>query len=557
MSIWKIALRSVRQRGLASALTAGSMALGVMLVVCVLSVHGIVSQQFRTNASLGYNIIIGAKGGKLQLTMNSVYYLSQPIENIPYEYYLEFRLKQERDKEIQLALRGDAMQAQWQALDMQAAAAPVGAPGAQWLASLAATAAAEPHDDRMDLGRNGRFGQFTAIAIPICLGDYLSDEKSNTHFRVVATTVDMFEKLKIGPGGKESYTFSDGRNFEYKNEENGFFEAVIGSYVARKTGLKVGDEISPSHSAPDGHKHAKTFTIVGILDHSGTPNDRGVFVNIEGFFLMDDHAKPIDDPQAAAEEEAADEDGFLILDDDDDGDDDDDEKKTEAAKEPEAKDEPVEVAPQPVADLQPLPLEQREVTAILIRTVNPVVAVGLPNLINEGDTAQAVTPIGEITNLFERIVGPVQRLLFILTVVICIVSGISILVSIYNSMNDRRHEISVMRALGAGRRTVLCIILAEAILLAFGGGLVGWALGHGVNQLASPLIEDQTGVAVSFFDFAPPVNFEELLGINMGFLSKISAELLLIPSLILLAVLVGLLPAVSAYRTDVAQSLGK
>ena len=66
------------------------LAIRFMLVVAVLSIHGVVSESFRSNASLGYNLIVGAKGGSLQLTLNTVYYLSQPVENLPYEYYLEY-----------------------------------------------------------------------------------------------------------------------------------------------------------------------------------------------------------------------------------------------------------------------------------------------------------------------------------------------------------------------------------------------------------------------------------------------------------------------------------
>ena len=73
------------------------MALGIMLVVSVLAIPGVIYQSFSTNASLGYNIIIGAKGGKLQLTLNTVYYLSQPVENIPYEFYLEFKDQEARE----------------------------------------------------------------------------------------------------------------------------------------------------------------------------------------------------------------------------------------------------------------------------------------------------------------------------------------------------------------------------------------------------------------------------------------------------------------------------
>ena len=90
MSLWKIAFRSIQQRSLASLLTSISMALGVTLVVAVLTIHAVVGDSFRNNAGLGYNMIVGAKGGKLQLVLNTVYYLSSPVENIPYSYYKEF-----------------------------------------------------------------------------------------------------------------------------------------------------------------------------------------------------------------------------------------------------------------------------------------------------------------------------------------------------------------------------------------------------------------------------------------------------------------------------------
>ena len=54
------------------------------------------------------------------------------------------------------------------------------------------------------------------------------------------------------------------------------------------------------------------------------------------------------------------------------------------------------------------------------------------------------------------------------------------MVSIYNSMSDRRHEIAIMRALGASRRTVMWVILLESILLSLGGGVLGLLLGHGL-----------------------------------------------------------------------------
>ncbi len=64
--------------------------LGVSLVVAVLVMSGVVGTSFQNSAGLGYNMIVGAKGGALQLVFNTVYHIDKPIENIPYSYYKEF-----------------------------------------------------------------------------------------------------------------------------------------------------------------------------------------------------------------------------------------------------------------------------------------------------------------------------------------------------------------------------------------------------------------------------------------------------------------------------------
>jgi putative ABC transport system permease protein len=367
----------------------------------------------------------------------------------------------------------------------------------------------------LELGRDGKYSQFTSLAIPLCLGDYLG------RFRVVGTTTDFFDQLTFGPENDRKYEFTAGRNFHPRDAEHGFFEAVLGAEVAREMGLQLGDTFASTHGDPEGAGHGRRFTVVGILKPSGTPNDRVAFVNMEGFYLMEDHAKPLEEPEQTADHAAHSE-------------------TDQHAHSP--------------AELPPLCNEQREVTAILVRTITPLVTPGLKNAINEGREAQAVLPVLEIYSLFESIVRPFQLLLLALTALICLVSGVSILVSIYNSMSDRRHEIAVMRALGANRTTVMTIILWESILLSLAGGALGWLAGHTLNWLASPRIEAQTGVTVRFWDLAPPLRDIEIWGLGpiMGW---VSPEVLIIPALIVLAIAVGLLPAIAAYRTDVSKSL--
>lgn len=491
MSLWKIAWRSIQRRSLASALTGLSMALGVMLVVAVLLIHGIISESFRNNSSLGYNLIVGAKGGRLQLVLNTVFYLSQPVENIPYDFYKEFLSADERTDKI-----------------------------------------------------DGKYHKFVERVVPVCLGDYYKQ------FRLVGTTPKMFDNYVYDEDTGESYTFAQGRNLMHFSPEYGYFEAIVGAKVARDAGLKLGDAIAASHGAEEGKQHGDMFYVVGILAPTGTPNDRAVFVNMEGFYLLDGHAKPVEDASDTHSSQP-------------------DSATAATATADNSPDSPSPTPPPgattstAVQDAElpsykrktvPLPDNQREVTAMLIKT-SPIISRGMSNMINEGQIAQAVFPVGEITALFNQLVSPFQRLLLCLTAMICVVSGVGILVSIYNSMNDRRREIAIMRSLGAGRRTVMAIVLLEAIMLALGGGLVGWAGGHLLIAAANPWIEAQTGVAISPFDMAPPVDLLAYLSSNPIIKLEVSTEWILVPGLILLAIVVGFLPALSAYRTDVAAAL--
>ncbi len=461
MSLIKIAWRSLEQRRLSSMLTGLSIALGVALVVAVLVIYSVVENSFERSAN-GYNIIVGAKGGKLQLVLNTVFHLSQPIENIPWSYYKEFT--------------------------------------------------------------DGKFSSVVELAVPCCMGDNYQG------YRVVGTTPDLFDKIEYAPG--EPYTFSDGRNFDPDH----FFEAVIGNMVARKTGLKVGDEFQPTHGVTteedQGHKH-DAFQIVGVLAPTGTPNDRALFVNIEGFYLLDDHSKEGHGDEHEHQDDARAEGHEHGEEDHDHAHDDHEHADHGDEHDHEAHDHDHDHAHH--AHRDPLPEDQREVTAILVRT-DVFRGIQLPTIINEGSVAQAVMPIKEIANLFTGLVGPVRWLILMLAVLVVIEAGIGMMVAIYNTMSERRREIAVMRALGARRRTVLTIILLESMLLALLGGLAGVALGHGLIALASPLVVNYAGISVGAFSF-------DIL------------EVYLIPGLIALAAVVGYLPAMAAYRTDVAKTL--
>ena len=540
LDLLQIAYRSIRQRGVASLLTMFSMSLGVTLVVAVLSIHGVVDRSFRNNASLGYNLIIGGKGGgREQLTLSTVYYLSQPLYPVSGNYYLEFMSRAERDKQMVHSFAYRSHEASTIVHDIRQLTA-LGGP-LDLIAEQMLDPVVEKQDAlRADLYRPGMYAHLTEFAIPVCLGDYYD------RFRVVATNTELFDTLVYDIENQKKFEFAQGRNFHEFDKEHTYFEAVVGSAVARELQIELGLEFSPSHGYQGGGAHASTFTVVGILKPSGTPNDRAVFINMEGFYLMEGHSEPVDeDKQAKAEKAEMDAIDSLT----------DPKAQKKAWQEYLARQLARETAPQQ----EPLAVEQRKITALLLKT--PLTAaLDMDKAINKGKEAQAVMPIAVITGMFDFIIDPIQIMLLTLTTLICIVSGVSILVSIYNSMSERRQEIAIMRALGAGRSTVMTIILLESTLLSLGGGFAGWAFGHLLCLLASPMIEERTGVSVGLNLWGDPF-YEPLKWFGMeGGLAEtfvIPMEWTLVPGLVLLAIVVGLWPGVAAYRTDVAKSLGK
>ena len=374
-----------------------------------------------------------------------------------------------------------------------------------------------PYSVYRNLYENRTESKAVRMAVPICLGDTYQDK------RVVGTTPDMFNELTYF--GDRHYEFAEGQNFG----ENDFFDAVAGAAAAKQTGLKVGDKFRPTHGVvgKSEHKHG-AFTVVGILKPTGTPNDNALFVNIEGFYrvgghagqvgaaLSEDHSEAKPDANSGKKSESKTEATSEAKS---------DEKSEEEHEEHEDHDEHAEI-----------PESRKRVSAVLVCTYEESQTRALATEINKGKVAQAAIPSEEISSLFEKIIGNIEVVLLVFAVMIVLVAGIGIMVSIYNSMNDRRHEIAIMRALGARRSTVMMVILLESILLSLGGGLMGLGLGHGLLAIAGPWIAEKVNLPLNMLDFR-------------------AGELILIPGLIALASVVGYLPAVAAYRTDVGKSL--
>ena len=176
----------------------------------------------------------------------------------------------------------------------------------------------------------------------------------------------------------------------------------------------------------------------------------------------------------------------------------------------------------------------KPLTAVLVR---PKRMSDLPSLHRELNVAaqtQAVLPSGVLLTIFNMMAVAEDVLTMILTIVGVIVL-LYVFVSMYSATLERRREIATMRALGARRTTILGIVLVESCALAAAGGVGGILGGHGVAYLAGSLLA-RSGLV------ANPFLFNVLEPAVLG-------------SIILLGTLAGLLPAILAYRTEVAENL--
>ena len=116
------------------------------------------------------------------------------------------------------------------------------------------------------------------------------------------------------------------------------------------------------------------------------------------------------------------------------------------------------------------------------------------------------------------------------------VSAIGIMVWIYNSMNERRRDVAIMRSLGASRWTIVATVLLESATLLALGALVGLPLGHLGVQGASGFVQAQSGAIFNAWRFS-------------------IWELYVVLGTTVLGVVVGILPAFKAYKTEVAENL--
>ena len=311
------------------------------------------------------------------------------------------------------------------------------------------------------------------LAIPYAVGD-------NYHgYRIVGTTPDYFDKVEYREGEKFKVR---GRFFDPLRRQ-----AVVGSYVAQQLGLQLGQIINPYHGLTFDPSaiHADEFHVVGILEPTNSPADRVIWIPLEGVFRMSGHvladgSKP---------------------------------KMSEA-----------------------IPDEYKAISAVMLK-LRRGGGMRLSQTINRrGSVATLAWPINRVMLDFFKKLGWMNDVLRVVAYLVVVVAGAGILASIYNTIQERRREFAILRALGARRATVFTAIVSESAVIAGLGAVLGYVVYGAVLLGAASIIRTQTGVVIDLGRWHDTLWQTPLGMIGIGALA-------------------GVLPAYKAYSTDVASNL--
>jgi putative ABC transport system permease protein len=287
-----------------------------------------------------------------------------------------------------------------------------------------------------------------AWMVPLSLGD------SHRGHSVLGTTSGYFEHFLYGE--KQPLVMAQGRAFGPM--PSGLYEAVLGSEVARALGYRLGERITLTHgtiSTPgiSNTEHAdKPFSVVGILAPTGTPVDRTVHIRLEAISAI--HldwvgGAPLPGSKVAAED---------------------------ALK----------------YDLAP-----KSVTAALVGLKNRVAVFAVQRAVNEyeGEPLMAVLPGVALDELWD-IVGVGERALIGMSAMVAIVSLAGLMAVVLAGLNERRRELAVLRAVGAGPRHVVALLGLEALIVTLAGALLGALASLGLVAWLAPWIQSSFGIAL-------------------------------------------------------------
>lgn len=340
------------------------------------------------------------------------------------------------------------------------------------------------------------------FAIPTQIGDSYRGQP------VLATTPEFFTKFQPTPG--EPWRFAHGAGLKDQ------WDLVVGSRAARATGLKIGDRVHLTHGSGDsraggaggvGHEHEHfDYTVVGVLGPTGSAHDRAIFSTVEAAWLI--HAfDRIEREEAGVHAEETEHDHDHVT----------------------------------LPTLDDLTEEDRKITGVYLRLITregsdaPANLPQIFDILRRDSSITVAQPDQEIKRLF-AIVGNVDQILLAMAGVVMVSSGIAIMLALYNSMEQRRRQIAVLRVLGCSRGRIFGLVVTESAVLGMAGAAVGLVASVLGARVVAGLMKERLGLVID-----PGLAYEPTA--------------IVLAATVALASLAGIIPAAMAYNTSVAKNL--
>ena len=365
------------------------------------------------------------------------------------------------------------------------------------------------------------------FTIPLSFGD------SYNGFRIVGSTHEypnLYEvKLREGRLWKKS------------------MEVVVGSIVAKVNNLKIGDKFFGTHGfAESGHVHDNhSYEVVGILQQSSSIMDNLVLTDIQSVWEVHDEVCHDDHDHHDHDHHDHDHHDHDHHDHDhhdhdhhDHGHHDhghhDHDHHDHDHHDHDHHDHGHHKKTIKVSNNESIP-DQSMVTALLVKFKSPVGLIQLPRKVNETTSLQAAIPIFELNRLTNLLGFGIQTINFI-ALIIMLVSGLSIFISLYNSLKKRRYEIALMRVHGATKFQVIKLVLIEGVTLSFIGTLFGFIVSR-LSLYVISILVNQTKM-LSSFDYR-----------------LLNDEIWLFLISMIIGLLASLIPSILAYRINIPKTL--
>ena len=322
-----------------------------------------------------------------------------------------------------------------------------------------------------------------AWTIPYSLGD------GHRGFRVVGTNGDFFKYYSFR--GDEKVAFAVGREF------NNLWEVVIGSEVAQKLDYKLGDQIVVAHGVTKGegvqHHDHKPFKISGILQATGTPLDRSIYVSLEGV-----EALHVDWKNGAA---------------------------------------PTHGHEMSAEEISKEHLHVHAITAFFVGAKSRIESLKIQREINEfaDEPLMAIIPAVTLNELWEGL-SYAEGVLRLISVLVVVISFIAMLIALMTTLNERRREMAILRAVGANTQQIGGLLVFESALLSFLGIVLGVALSLFLMLLLEPWLQSKFGLYLKDGQFS-------------------QREFAYIGGVFVVGTLIGLIPALSAQKRALKDGL--